>query len=197
VINYNLINIKSGTRMENKENEISFIERRRVPIRGLIGAIIFGIIAIQGFRMNQNGLAYIMTICAVWYLGIAWLNRKAGTQILMTLKEDGIQFFNADGIVPYTAIEGLEIESYNGMAHVQYNSVFHIFSEKSNTLPNFNDSRFKVFFKMPSARKGKGFRKSLVVFNYGRLKTLDGINVNADDLSDELVYRIQKANEQI
>lgn len=181
--------------MENNVDDISFLEQRRVPFRAVIGVIIFSIITVQGFRMDQNGLAYIMLVCTLWMLGIAILNRKAGSQILMTLKKDGILFFNADGIVPYTSIQDIEVECYNGMAHMQLNSVFHIISEKANTLPNFKDSRLKIFFKMPSSRKGKGFRKHLVVFNYGGLVTTDGIKVKADDLSDELIYRIQKANE--
>lgn len=171
-------------------NDIDFFERRRVPIRSFVGGIALSAIAAQGFRMNSDALAYIMTVCSLWFFAIAYFNRNAGKQVFMTLKDDGILFANADGIVPYESIESLEIECYNGIMHMQLDSVLHIDSDKSNTLPNFNDSRFKIFFKIASARKGKGFRKHLVAFNYGGLRTADGKLVHADDLNDELVYRI-------
>lgn len=179
--------------METNNDDISFIERRRVPFRALIGAIAFAIITVQGFRLGSEGLGYIMLVCTLWYFGMAFFNRNAGSKVLMTLKDDGILFFNADGIVPYTSIEGLEVEAYNSVLHLQFSTVLHINSKDAGTLPKFNDSRFKIFFKMPSARKGKGFRKHLVVFNYGGLKTLDGELVNATDLEEEIIYRIEKS----
>ena len=182
--------------MKSSINDMAFTERRRVPVRALLGGILFLAMAIQGFRMEAGGIANILLVCSLWYLGMAWLNRKAGSQTLMILKEKGIWFFNADGLVPYASIEATEVESYSGVVQMQLNTVLHIIAEKSNTLPNFNDSRWKIFFKMPSARKGKGFRKHLVVFNYGGLRDKDGKNVDYDNLEEEIAYRIQKAHKE-
>ncbi|MDQ0655221.1 hypothetical protein [Pseudomonas cedrina] len=182
--------------MKSTITDIAFTERRRVPVRALLGGIVFLAMAIQGFRMESNGIATLLLVCSFWYLGMAWLNRNAGSQTLMILKDNGIWFFNADGLVPYTAIEATEVESYSGIVQMQLNTVIHIAAEKADTLPNFDDSRWKIFFKMPSARKGKGFRKHLVVFNYGGLRDEDGKNVDYDDLEDELAYRIEKAHQK-
>jgi len=180
--------------MKSAINDMAFTERRRVPVRALLGGIVFLIMAIQGFRMQSNGIAAALLVCSLWYLGMAWLNRNAGAQTLMILKDKGIWFFNADGLVPYTSIEATEVESYSGIAQMQLNTVLHIIAEKANTLPNFKDSRLKILFKMPSARKGKGFRKYLVVFNYGGLRDEDGKNVDYDNLEEEILYRIEKAH---
>ncbi|MGO4801223.1 hypothetical protein ACEN2T_18235 [Pseudomonas sp. W22_MBD1_FP4] len=182
--------------MKSTSNDMPFTERRRVPVRALLGGIAMLVLAIQGFRMDSNGLGYLLLTCSLWYLGMAWLNRKAGSKTLMVLKDKGIWFFNADGLVPYTSIEGTEVESYSSILTMQLNATFHIIAAKADTLPNFNDSRWKIFFKMPSARKGKGFRKHLVVFNYGGLRDDASLNVNYDDLEAEIHYRIKKAHEE-
>ncbi|WP_249384301.1 hypothetical protein [Pseudomonas fluorescens] len=182
--------------MKSSINDMAFTERRRVPVRALLGGVLFLVMAIQGFRMESNGIAALLLVCSLWYLGMAWLNRNAGSQTLMVLKDKGIWFFNADGLVPYTSIEATEVESYSGIAQMQLNTVLHIIAEKADTLPNFNDSRWKIFFKMPSARKGKGFRKHLVVFNYGGLRDEDGKNVDYENLEEELTYRIEKAHQE-
>jgi hypothetical protein len=182
--------------MESTLTDMAFTERKRVPVRALIGGIVFLAMAIQGFRMGSNGIASLLLVCSVWYSCMAFLNRNAGGQTLMILKDKGIWFFNADGLVPYTSIEATEVESLSGIGQMQLNTVLHIIAEKADTLPNFNDSRWKIFFKMPSARKGRGFRKHLVVFNYGGLRDEDGKNVDYDNLEDEIIFRIEKANHQ-
>jgi hypothetical protein len=182
--------------MKSTINDMAFTERRRVPVRALLGGVLFLVMAIQGFRMESNGIAALLLVCSLWYLGMAWLNRNAGSQTLMILKDKGIWFFNADGLVPYTSIEATEVESYSGIAQMQLNTVLHIIAERADTLPDFNDSRWKIFFKMPSARKGKGFRKHLVVFNYGGLRDEDGNNVDYENLEEELTYRIEKAHQE-
>lgn len=182
--------------MESTTNDMAFIERRRVPVRALLGGILFLAMAIQGYRVESNGIATLLLVCSLWYLGMAWLNRNAGSQTLMILKKKGVWLFNADGLVPYTSIEATEVESYSGIFQMQLNMVLHIIPEKAETLPSFNDSRLKIFFKMPSARKGRGFRKHLVVFNYGGLRDEDGKNVGYDNLEDELMYRIKKAHKE-
>ena len=182
--------------MKSTINDMAFTERRRVPVRALLGGILFLPMAIQGFRMESNGIATLLLVCSLWCLGMAWLNRNAGSQTLMILKDKGIWFFNADGLVPYTSIEATEVETYSGIFQMQLNMVLHITPEKADTLPNFNDSRWKIFFKMPSARKGKGFRKHLVVFNYGGLRDEDGKNAGYDNLEDEIAYRIEKAYQE-
>ena len=70
---------------------------------------------------------------------MAWLNRKAGSQTLMILKDKGIWFFNADGLVPYTSIEGTEVESYSGIGQMQLNTVFHIIAEKADIYGGLRD----------------------------------------------------------
>lgn len=182
--------------MKSTVNDIAFTERRRVFVRALVGGMLLLVMASIGLRPNSNGIAAILVVCSLWFWVMAWLNRKAGSQTLMILKDKGIWFFNADGLVPYTSIEGTEVESYSGIGQMQLNTVLHIIAEKADTLPKFDDSRLKIFFKMPSARKGKGFRKHLVVFNYGGLRDQDGKNVDYENLQDELTYRIQKAHQE-
>lgn len=49
---------------------------------------------------------------------------------------------------------------------------------------------------MADAFKGKGFRKHLVGFNYGGLRTTDGQKVYRELLGEELFYRIEKAHRE-
>lgn len=180
-------------KMEQKAGDVAFKEGRRVLFMGSFIGVALMAMGIQAFRIDYDGLAITLLLCAAWLLAAAWINRSAGSKELMILKDDGIWFFNADGLLPYTSIDDMEIETYCNHKDFQFNSLFHITPEKVDTVPAFKYSRLDFFFKKPGATKGRGFRKHVVVFNYGGLRALDGKSVDPDDLYEELSYRIGRA----
>ncbi|WP_248805109.1 hypothetical protein [Pseudomonas sp. MWU13-2100] len=183
--------------MQQSLNDMSFSERRRVPIGALILGLLVLPLAIQAFRMEAVGkFAYVLLLCSLYMFVAAFLNRKAGSTPLMILKDEGVWFFNADGLVPYTSIQAVEVETYNTLKDIQRNLVLHIHAEKADTLPHFNNKRWKLLFMMPDARKGRGFRKHLVAFNYGGLCITGGQSADPDVLAEEIVYRIGKAHHE-
>ena len=180
--------------MQKPTTELYFCEGRRVLIRALLMGLLALPITIQAIRMGSTALAYILLASTLYAFAMAFLNRKAGSIPLMILKDDGIQFFNADGIVPYTSIESFEIERFSTWQDIQLGLALNIYPEKTNTLPHFTRKRWWPPMKVADAFKGKGFRKHLVGFNYGGLRTTDGQKVDRELLGEELLYRIEKAH---
>ncbi|MDR3411771.1 MAG: hypothetical protein P4L87_12660, partial [Formivibrio sp.] len=113
--------------MQQSLNDMSFSERRRVPIGALIAGLLLLPLAIQALRTETVGkFAYVLFLCSLYMFVAALLNRKAGSTPLMILKDEGIWFFNADGLVPYTSIQAVEVETYNTLKDIQRNLVLHI-----------------------------------------------------------------------
>lgn len=180
--------------MQKTFPELSFAEGRRVLLRALLMGLLVLPITIQAVRMGSTALAYILLASTVYAFAMAFLNRKAGSIPLMILKDEGIQFFNADGIVPYTSIESFEVERFSTWQDIQLGLALNIYPETTDTLPHFDRKRWWAAMKMADAFKGKGFRKHLVGFNYGGLRTTDGQKVYRELLEEELLYRIEKAH---
>ncbi|WP_244154439.1 hypothetical protein [Ectopseudomonas composti] len=187
------IDKSKGVNMEITASDVEFKEGRRVLFMGGgIGLLLMGL-SFQAFRMGASPIAGLLLLVAVWLLASAWINRGAGSKPLMILKDEGIWFFNANGLLPYTSIGDMEIETYCTHKDFQFNSTFHIPLEKVDTLPAFQYSRLDGLFLRPGAARGRGFRKHVVVFRYGNLRDADGKGLDADDLFEELSYRINRA----
>lgn len=185
--------------MEINKGDVTFTESRRVLFMGAGLGLVLVVLAIAAFSSGKatgvTGLGVVFLIGAAWLFASAWSNRNAGDKPLMVLKEDGIWFFNADRMLPYTSIEGIEIETYCTHKDIQFNSTFHITPEKIETVPTFQYGRSDSVLNKPGATKGRAFRKHIVVFRYGRLRDADGKLVDMDDLAEELNYRINRAYE--
>lgn len=182
--------------MELKAGDVEFKEGRRVLFMGSGIGIALMVLSIYAFFSEYQGLGGLLLFCASWLLISAWINRNAGSEPIMILRDEGIWFFNADRLLPYTSIDDMEIETYCNHKDIHFNSLFHITPEKVDTLPSFTFSRFDRFFKKPGAAKGRGFRKYVVVFTYGGLRDIDGKSVDPDDLYEELNYRIGRAYQE-